>query len=193
MKKLISLILILATMLTTFAIPPYAAQPGEISPQYITSKNAQTYLSIDSNGQVSISVIFNGTSDVSEASVTTYLERKIGSTWYRARVNPWTYSESDTSFLTVFSGHVTDSGTYRARSTFTVNGSTVETITVISECTYWPLCILISHPVWERNNQTTKGGYSVIQTKIQSQEVNDQFQTNRILPTPGIQINSGKQ
>lgn len=136
MKKLISLILILATMLTTFAIPAYAAQPSEISPQYVTTQNAYTFLTINSTGQVRVSVLLDGYTDVTEVSVTTYLERKIGSTWYRARVEPWTYSESNSTFSTAFTGHVTDSGTYRARSIFTVTGTTVETITVIDECTY---------------------------------------------------------
>ena len=136
MKKLISLILTLATMLTTFAIPAYAVQPSEISPQYITSENAYTRLTISDSGEVTVIVRLSSDINITDASVTTYLERKIGSTWYRARVNPWTYTECDSSFSAVFTGHVTDSGTYRARSTFTVNGSTVETITVISECTY---------------------------------------------------------
>lgn len=136
MKKIISLILVLAALFTTLITPTQAAQPDEISPRYVTAEDATTRLSIDSAGNVTVSVSLFGDFDVTEVSVTTYLEQKIGNTWYRARVNPWTYSTSNSYCTAIFSGHISNSGTYRARSTFTVTGSTVETIIVIGECTY---------------------------------------------------------
>lgn len=136
MKKIISFILILAALFATLIAPTQAAQLEEVSPHYVTTEDATTRLSIDSAGNVTVSVSLFGDFDVTEVSVTTYLEQKIGSTWYRARVNPWTYSTSNSYCTAIFNGHISNSGTYRARSTFTVTGSTVETITVISECTY---------------------------------------------------------
>lgn len=136
MKKIISLILVLAALFTTLITPIQAAQPAEASPYYVTAEDVTTRLSIDSAGNVTVSVSLFGDFDVTDVSVTTYLEQKIGSTWYRARVNPWTYSTSNSYCTAIFNGHISNSGTYRAKSIFTVTGSTVETITVTSESTY---------------------------------------------------------
>lgn len=136
MKKAISLILIIATLFATLLTPAQAAQADQISPQYVTSDNAYTNLTISTTGEVQVVVKLTGMSDVAEISVTTYLEKKIGNTWYRALVNPWTYSTTNSYCATSFTGNISNSGTYRARSTFTVTGSTIETITVTSESTY---------------------------------------------------------
>lgn len=136
MKKVISLILVIVSLFATLLIPAQAAQVDQVSPQYVTSDNAYTHLTISTSGEVKVVVKLTGMSDVAEISVTTYLEQKIGNTWYRARVNPWTYSTSNSFCATSFKCNISNSGTYRARSTFTVTGTTVETITVIDECTY---------------------------------------------------------
>lgn len=136
MKKVISVILVIAAIFTALLTPAQAAQPTEISPQYVTCQSVGTYLTIDSAGNVKVSIVLNGYTNITEVSVTTYLERENESIWYRVLLNPWTYSGSASSFTKVFTGQISTSGNYRARSTFTITGSTVETITVTDECTY---------------------------------------------------------
>ena len=136
MKKAISAILVLVVLFATLPAPIQAAQPNENSPQYVTAYDATTRLVIDDAGNATITVRLFGKSGVTNITVTTYLEQKIGSAWYRARVNPWVYETSNSFCAAVFNGHVNNSGTYRARSIFTVTGTTTETITVISESIY---------------------------------------------------------
>ena len=136
MKKAIYVILVLVVLCAALPTHTRAAQPNEVSPQYVTSESATSYLQIDNAGNVTISVRLFGDSGTIKINVTTYLEQKIGNTWHRARVNPWVYETSNSSCAAVFDGHVNNSGTYRARSIFTVTGATTETITVISEYIY---------------------------------------------------------
>ena len=136
MKKTISVILVLVILCASLPASVQAAQPDEITPRYVTTNDARTRLSINSAGNATVCISFLGDAGVTEVSVTTYLEQLIGSTWYRARVNPWSYSANGSCCAATFSGHVNNSGTYRARSIFTISGTTIETFTVISECTY---------------------------------------------------------
>ena len=132
MKRMISVILAIAMMLAIFGVPVNAAQSNEASPRYIETKGANTYLSINDTGKVTISINCTGKTDVTKISVTTYLEYRIGSAWYRALVNPWSFTQNGSCLVQSFSGQISTSGTFRARSVFTVTGSTVETITVTS-------------------------------------------------------------
>jgi len=136
MKKAISAILVLVVLCAALPAPIQAAQPDEVSPRYVTADYTTTDLTIDAAGNVSVNVALRGKSGVTNITVTTYLEQKIGSAWYRARVNPWVYETSNSVCAATFSGHVNNSGTYRARSVFTVTGTTTETITEISEYIY---------------------------------------------------------
>lgn len=136
MKKVISLILVVASLFTALLIPVQAAQPDEISPQYVTAKNAYAHLAIGSSGDISITARLTGFSDVTKISVTTVLEKEIENIWGRVLIGPWTYSVNSSSLVKVFTGQINARGNYRAISTFTVTGDIVETITVIDECIY---------------------------------------------------------
>ena len=51
MKRILSCILILATIFA-LAQPALAAQPNEITPQYVNARQAEVYLSINSSGEL---------------------------------------------------------------------------------------------------------------------------------------------
>ena len=130
--KALLAILIVAAVLSVSVIPNGAIEIkrfyGDVDNDgYVTTNDARTRLSINSAGNATVCISFLGDAGVTEVSVTTYLEHLIGSTWYRARVNPWSYSANGSCCAATFSGYVNNSGTYRARSIFTISGTTIET------------------------------------------------------------------
>ena len=83
MKRILSCILILATIFA-LAQPALAAQPNEITPQYVNARQAEVYLSINSSGGATVTVTLCGNTGLKKASVTTYLEKRLmvsGSVW----------------------------------------------------------------------------------------------------------------
>lgn len=139
MKKILSCILILATVLA-LTQPAFAAQPQEISLHYVNARQAEVYLSINSSGKAVVTVTCCGNTGLKKASVTTYLEKKVNGAWTRVDISApndaWTYSTTSQSFSKTYSTQLNSTGQYRAVAKFTLTASTVESITDTCTATY---------------------------------------------------------
>ena len=139
MKRILSCILILATIFA-LAQPALAAQPNEITPQYVNARQAEVYLSINSSGGATVTVTLCGNTGLKKASVTIYLEKKVHGVWVRVNISAandeWVYSTTSRSFSKPYSASLSSKGQYRAVAKFTLTASTVEYITDTCSATY---------------------------------------------------------
>ncbi len=139
MKKFLSCILILATIFA-LAQPAFAARSCGIAPQYVNAKKAVVNLTISSSGKATVTVTLSGNSGLKEASVTTYLEKKVNGVWTRVDISAtndeWVYSTTSRSFSKPYSTSLSSTGQYRAVARFTLTASTVEYITDTCSATY---------------------------------------------------------
>lgn len=133
MRKPISCILILVTMLT-LSVPIFAAQPVAASPQYTDINNAYVTLFIDSSGYARIQLVINGTSTFKSATITTHIEKKEGNCW--VTVGDYWYDSASLSTTKTHYRQLTGSGEYRACAVFVITGSTTETIRSTSRNSY---------------------------------------------------------
>lgn len=140
MKKLIAAILTIAALFATFAVPVSAAQAPEISPLYENVVSAYVTLAIDSSGGATVRVRMTGSNSLEQVNVITYLERQISGKWYRVYLGnletEWNYTTTSSTIYQTYTAQLSTTGTYRAVSEFTVIGTTVETFTKTSQCTY---------------------------------------------------------
>lgn len=139
MKKILSCILILATVFA-LAQPAFAAQPDEITPQYVNARQAEVYFSINSSGLAMVTVTCCGNTGLKKASVTTYLEKKVNGAWTRVDISAandeWVYSTTSQVFSKSYSAQLSGAGQYRAVAKFTLTAATVEYITDTCSATY---------------------------------------------------------
>lgn len=140
MKRILSALLVV-TLLLISATPAFAALPETVSPQYINTSQASVAITISANGVASIAVKCIGDSSATSISTTTYLERKVGTSWVRVDLgttdNVWTESVSTRYLVKTYSKSLSVKGEYRATTTFTVNGTTEnETFTLYNTRTY---------------------------------------------------------
>lgn len=130
MKKLVSCVLVLATMFA-LSVSAFAAQPPTADPQYVNVKSASVSLSIDSSGKALVDVWLSGNADVTKVVATTYVEKKVGNTWVRVNIgttnNIWQYIGTR-SVMKTYTAQLSGSGEYRAYCTFAITASTSETI-----------------------------------------------------------------
>lgn len=139
MKKMIAITL---TVFTLFAciLPASAAQTPTVEPLYDNATIASVSLSIDSSGKATVKITLQGKSTLKSTSVTTYLEKKVGTQWVRVDIDAagdaWQYSTTSRAFQKIYSTTLSSSGQYRAVATFTLTGSTTETVTVNDTATY---------------------------------------------------------
>ena len=133
MKKSVTSILILA-ILFALAQPAFAAVPPSVDPQYTNAQSVSVSLNISSSGTATSLVRLTGKTGLTNASVTTYLEKKVGGLW--VPVDDWQYSTSVRVFSKTYSEQLSGSGEYRAVAKFTLKAATVENITVTSYDSY---------------------------------------------------------
>ena len=140
MKKLISLLLVLALGISALLVPAWARDNEVASPYYVNTSSARTTIVIDDDGTASIQVYCLGLSNVNSIKATTYLEKKVNGSWVRVDIDQPNDQWVSTTTLRVFSvtrtHQLASTGTYRAVTTFVVTASSAETITVYSEATY---------------------------------------------------------
>ena len=140
MKKLISLLLVLALGVSILLVPAWARDNEVASLYYVNTSSARTTIAIDDDGTASIQVYCLGLSNVKSIQETTYLEKKVNGSWTRVDIDQPNDQWVSTTTLRVFSAtrihQLTSTGTYRAVTTFVVTASSSETITVYSEATY---------------------------------------------------------
>lgn len=138
MKKLAALILVV-TIIATMIIPASAAEITA-SPYYINTNQAMVVLTISDSGLAEITVLCTANSNATKIQTTTYLERKVGSSWVRVSNgqvnNQWTASTTARYLVKDYSCQLSTTGTYRAVAVFTVSGTQSETFTLYSEDIY---------------------------------------------------------
>lgn len=138
MKKITALILAV-TLLTAMCIPVSAAE-NTAQPYYINTNQARVVLAITESGSAEIHVSCIGNSNATKIQTTTYLQRKVGSTWVKVSIgqtnNQWTATANTSYLLKDYSHQLSTTGQYRAVTVFTVSGTQSETFTLYSEATY---------------------------------------------------------
>ena len=138
MKKFAALILVV-TILASLCIPVSAAEFSS-NPYYINTNQAMVVLTISDSGLAEITVLCTANSNATKIQTTTYLERKVGSSWMRVSNgqvnNQWTASTTAKYLVKDYSCQLSTTGTYRAVAVFTVSGTQSETFTLYSEDIY---------------------------------------------------------
>lgn len=115
------------------------ASSGDIMPYYDYTRQATSNLSISSAGKATISIGCTGISGkVSKISAETCLQRKVGLIWVKVDIgktnNVWTSSTTNYYLNASYSTTLSQKGTYRAKTIFTVynTSSKSEKVTIYS-------------------------------------------------------------
>lgn len=140
MKKVISLFLVLTLSFSVLLVPAWARGDEVAVPYYTNTSSAQTTLTIDEDGNVSILVYCLGLSTVKSIKATTYLEKKVNGDWTRVDIDQpddqWVSTTTSRIFSTTRTCQLTSTGDYRTVTVFVVSASSSETVTVYSDATY---------------------------------------------------------
>lgn len=126
MKRIIALLMALV-MLFCGATPTLAATPEEISPLYLHTSQASISFAILEDGYAEWTISCIGYSSAQSITAVTYLERKVGSVWFRVNMeapeNEYTYTVQFSRMHKTYSMQLTRNGTYRAVVELTVRGA----------------------------------------------------------------------
>ena len=126
MKRIIALLMSLV-LLFCGATPTLAAAPEEISPLYLHTSQASVSFTILENGTADWTVLCFAYSTAQSITAVTYLERKVGSVWFRVNMeapeNEYTYTVNSTEMVKNYTLQLTRTGIYRAVVEFTVRGA----------------------------------------------------------------------
>lgn len=114
------------------------AADNDIQPYYDYTRQTSSNLYINSSGKADVSISCTGYSGVTKITSETCLQRKVGLIWIKADIgttnNVWTYSVNKDLLATSHSAKLSKTGTYRAKTVFTVyKSSNSEKITVYSQ------------------------------------------------------------
>lgn len=136
MKKSFCFFLCLLIGLFGFSTTTEAAVSG-ITPYYDYTMMASSDLYISSSGKATVAISCCGMSNCTKISAETCLQRKVGIIWVKVNIgvsgNIWTSSTTSRDLNTSYSAMLSKSGTYRAKTIFTVySGSKSEKITLYS-------------------------------------------------------------
>lgn len=143
MKKILTLILVLAATLSCLSAPATAQVPDDlIMPYYVYTIDADVTLTINSSGKATVTATCLGVSGVTWIRATTHLEKKVNGVWQwvdlaNLESDQWDTSISSRDFSVTKTHQCTSRGTYRAVTVFIVKtASSSETFTVTDQATY---------------------------------------------------------
>ena len=134
MKKVLSLVLIVLTLISIVGITAVAVEP-----RWNNAASATVALHINSSGEASIGYNCAGISGItSEITAETKLERKWGILWLDVDGAEWIDTTTKSYLTKNHTFQLSKTGTYRATTKFTVSGTggSNDSITVRSEYTY---------------------------------------------------------
>ena len=134
MKKVISLVLTVLTIISLVGITAVAVEP-----RWNNANAAAVALYIDENGKASVTYNCAGISGVTTGiTAETKLERKWGILWLDVDGAEWTDTTTANHLTKTHTFQLTKTGTYRATTKFTVSGTggSNDSIKVTSEDTY---------------------------------------------------------
>ncbi len=134
MKKAISIILAVLSIVSIFGITAAAVEP-----RWNNAASASVVLDISNSGLANIAIDCTGISGVvSNIVAETKLERKWGILWLDVDGAEWTDTSSKVYLSTGHTFQLSKTGTYRATTKFTVSGTggSNDSITVTDQDTY---------------------------------------------------------
>lgn len=128
MKKTKRIIAVVMSLVLILACCPIAVSADTPTPYMNNTMGTSTGFSINSAGKANITVAYSGIPGITTgAKITSYIERKSGSSWIRVpngtSYNIWIDNPTSTSFATEHSTTVTIRGEYRAVITYNIYGS----------------------------------------------------------------------
>lgn len=134
MKKAISIVLVVLSIVSIFGITAAAVEP-----RWNNTATANVSLSINSSGKATVAFNCTGkTGKTTGITAETKLERKWGIFWLDVDGAEWTDTTTNIYLSTSHTFQLNKTGTYRATTKFTVSGTggSDDSITVTSEYTY---------------------------------------------------------
>ena len=134
MKKALSLVLVIFTVVSLVGITAVAVEP-----RWNNTNTANVSLSVSSAGVATVAFNCTGKTGITTGiTAETKLERKWGILWLDVDGAEWTDTTTKTYLSTYHTYQLTKTGTYRATTKFTVSGTggSNDSITVRSEDTY---------------------------------------------------------
>ncbi len=138
MKKWISCILVLLLVATQPAAQ-VSANPL-VEPLWENANSASVSLSISSTGYATVHVSFMGSFLLKSATVTTFLEKRVGNGWTRVELptlhDAWIDTTTSIVFDKTHSVQLDSKGEYRATVRFIWTGSIVEPATLTDHAVY---------------------------------------------------------
>ena len=139
MKKAISFILILSTLLLTVT-PVFAALPPTADPQYTNIASASASFTINNTGKATILFRVNGNASLTKTTVIAFLEKFDGFEWRLVDINDpddiWFFSNTNRSFVQLFEEQLGSPGEYRLSFSFSFYGTNREVYTDTVLATY---------------------------------------------------------
>ena len=139
MKKLIVAMLILSTLFACI-LPASATEQPSVEPRYNNATTASVTLGISSTGKATITVTLTGKPSMERAFITTYLEKKVGTSWERVDIgstsNSWRFVTTDRYAQKTYTTTLSSRGQYRAVASFNLYGSENDSFTLYDTATY---------------------------------------------------------
>lgn len=126
LKKAFCVLISMIMCVISFSAPQIVeASDYGITPYYDYTRQVTSNLAISSSGKATISIGCTGISGkVSKITAETCLQRKVGLIWVKVDIgrtnNVWTSSTTNYYLNTSYSTTLSKSGTYRAKTVFTV-------------------------------------------------------------------------
>lgn len=134
MKKAISIVLVILSIVSIFSITAAAVEP-----RWNNTASASVAITINDNGKATITYNCAGIGNITTGiTAETKLERKWGLLWLDVDGAEWSESVNGTFLTKSHTVQLSKTGTYRATTKFTVSGTggSNDSITVRSEDTY---------------------------------------------------------
>ena len=139
MKKLIIAMLILSTLFACI-LPAFATEQPTVEPRYNNATTASVTLGISSTGKATITVSLTGKPTMEYVIITTYLEKKVGTSWERVNIgntsNSWRFVTKEMFAQKTYTTTLSSRGQYRAVASFNLYGSENDSFTLYDTATY---------------------------------------------------------
>ncbi len=143
MKRILSLIIVLATTVSLFAVPISASNEG-IMPCFNNVMEIYSYFTIDSNGKATIEASYDGIYGVTSGAGIQMKIQKRTLLFFWTDVdngqnnNTWGDVVNGVDNIVIHSMYLSSKGTYRAIINYNIygNGGDPDSVEDIKECTY---------------------------------------------------------
>ena len=128
MKKILSLIMVVITLITCFNFMLMRVSASDVTPRYNNTNSTTTNFNISSSGLATVSISCSGKTGVTQSiEVRSYIQRKVGLFWFKVdnglTNDEWVDYKAGSSLNVKHTLQLTKKDDYRVKIEITVSGT----------------------------------------------------------------------